>query len=67
MGDDSSVTSAGIFHQFCWASLISLVACASLHFGLGKTFVGSGLALISDRMVSGSVDARFEELTDAVL
>ena len=39
----------------------------SLHLGLGKCFCASALALLSDQMLSGNIDARFEELTTVFL
>lgn len=35
----------------------------SFHLGMGKTFLGSTLALISEQMPGGSVDVRFQHLT----
>ena len=37
------------------------------HLGVGKTFLASCLALMSDLMLSGNIDGRFEELTQAYL
>eukprot|EP00435_Cladocopium_sp_Y103_P023217 s5066_g5.t1 len=39
----------------------------SFHLGLGKTFLASVLALISDRMGSSNIDGRFAELSDLYL
>ena len=39
----------------------------SLHLGVAKSFVAGVFALVSDRMISSSIDARFEELTDRYL
>lgn len=35
----------------------------SMHLGMGKTFLGSVLALMSDCMDGGSIDVRFQNLT----
>ena len=35
----------------------------SFHLGMGKTFLGSTLALISEKMPGGSIDVRFQHLT----
>ena len=39
----------------------------SFHLGLGKTWLASVLALISDRMGSSNIEGRFAELTDLYL
>ena len=39
----------------------------SYHLGLGKTFLGSLLALLSDRQPGGSIDVRFQRLTNLYL
>ena len=39
----------------------------SFHLGMGKTFVASAFALISDRMSATNIDGRFQELTDEFL
>lgn len=49
------------------ASLFSYDLWHAWHLGLGKAFLASTLALISDRMSSSSVDGRFEELTEQFL
>ncbi|CAK9032446.1 Uncharacterized protein SCF082_LOCUS20072 [Durusdinium trenchii] len=49
------------------AALFTFDLWHSLHLGLGKTFVASVFALISDRMTSTSIDARFEELSDSFM
>ena len=39
----------------------------SMHLGMGKTFLGSVLALISDCMDGGNIDVRFQHLTNLFL
>ena len=49
------------------AGLFAFDVWHGFHLGVAKTFCASAFAIISDRMVGGAIDARFQHLTNLYL